>query len=50
MPVRWRSRLRWLIVLPSDTAFEVFLATVMPSDFNDWEFQLYRFHKLTGEQ
>ncbi len=34
-------------VLPADIAFEVFLATVQPADFSDWEFRLFRHIRLT---
>lgn len=30
--------------MPSDDAFEMFLATIRPADFNDWEYALYQYH------
>lgn len=36
-------------VLPSDIAFDVFMATVTPRDFSEFEFQLYQWHRMRGQ-
>lgn len=35
-------------VLPSDIAFDVFMATVTARDLSPFEYQLYQWHRLRG--
>lgn len=32
--------------MSSDAAFEMFLATILPSDLTEWEFALFQHHRL----
>ena len=34
--------------LPSDTAFQIFLATITARDLSAFEFDLFQFHRLRG--
>ena len=32
--------------MSSDAAFEMFLATILPSDLTEWEYSLFTWHRL----
>lgn len=32
--------------MTSDAAFEMFLATILPSDLTEWEYNLFTYHRL----
>lgn len=34
---------------PSDMAFHLFLTTLLPSDFCEWEWRLFNYYRLRAE-